>query len=750
MRVLSFIALVSLLYSVNILAKNETDDPVEIKGVFHRAHPAAKKFNLDTYNSMNDNDILEQIDVYSAYDASSSLAQIFADENLNITPVHVISRSQIVDSGSNNLLDILRMAPGIQIVENINGYEISSRGLRSNNRIKIIIDGSEVQDVFTGFQFGEIDAGLIEQVEIYNGPDAVLGGVNVISAVVNVVLKKNYGLSINFKKGSFSNYSGSAILSQKVGSSKHYIGISASSAQNEQIAIIPDYYLSGIIGNRILNDTSNKPRHSVSAFMSSDFLVIKKLDSHLAVNAELLWEKRGKQLNYNFAEGSKFDLNRLDWSGKVKWDILYGKQNVFEMQTWVGQNYVNNFYQLSYADSNLKSEKSALANVDDGVDLNRKYRTLNLGFALKNKSNLFAGNFLTVDSRIEVGGLIKDSFHPLFLNGDCLIYGDEWRLFDVCRMILSGAVLDEWQIDRHLKLWGGFRLFSFSDFSFAWHNNFYPKAGIMITPSNNWIVKLVFSQGLRLPTLEDKFDNSISDLVKITPASFQSNELLKPEKSRMIELNIAYVETYQQIKYFMQLSGHITKVTDAIEKFATSLVNYRLENNVDYLILGSGANAEVSFADGSYLFFNLSWYRAYWQKVDISGNWLCKTGGSLSPNSQNSCQEISSLPRLKMSAGVNVMLGSWASLFCSLELGSERNSDELTEFSQAQIFNLSPYTLVNLSIKSKPIFGYLTLQGSVFNLFNFHNEYDALLPGIVSENSGRSGSFFYLGANVSI
>ena len=368
---------------------------------------------------------------------------------------------------------------------------------------------------------------------------------------------------------------------------------------------------------------------------------------------------------------------------------------------------------------------------------------------MQNKLNLFAGNFLTLGGRVDVGGVLRNSISPLPVKQGCLIYGYESRLFDTCRLILSGSILDEWRIDRYLKLWGGFGLFSFSDLPFEWLSHFNPKAGIMITPSNNWLIKLNYSRGISLPTLEQKFDNYLQNLQKSKSDNLLSINLLQPEKAQMIELSLAYVETYQQIKYFIQLSGHVTKVADAIEKLSTGTTTDKLENNLDYLIFGSEANTEVTFADGSYLFFNLSWFRGYWQKVEKSGNWLCEISGFAGVNKQNQCREINNFPRLKMNTGANIVIGSWLSLFFSVELGSERNNMQLSELAQIQSTNISPYALVNLSVKSKPIFGFLTLQGSVFNLFNFKHDYSDLM-GSLPEFSSRTGTFFYLGANVSI
>lgn len=90
--------------------------------------------------------------------------------------VFVITRRGIQQSGANNVPDLLRMAPGVDVAQ-INGdvWTISTRGLndRFSNELLVLVDGRAVYTpTFGGVFWDSLDLPLedIEQIEVIRGP----------------------------------------------------------------------------------------------------------------------------------------------------------------------------------------------------------------------------------------------------------------------------------------------------------------------------------------------------------------------------------------------------------------------------------------------------------------------------------------------------------------------------------------------------------------------------------------------------
>ena len=112
---------------------------------------------------------------------------------ISLTPggVGVIDAEQIGRLHLETLSDIIRRIPGVEkISDSAWGPEISIRGL-GRNRIVFLIDGCRVNTATDiNAQFGLVNAGDIERIEVLKGPISVLYGSGSIGGVVNVITKK--------------------------------------------------------------------------------------------------------------------------------------------------------------------------------------------------------------------------------------------------------------------------------------------------------------------------------------------------------------------------------------------------------------------------------------------------------------------------------------------------------------------------------------------------------------------------------
>jgi len=109
--------------------------------------------------------------------------------------IYVITADDIERSGAVDLPDLLRMVPGVDVVNfNGNSYGVSSRGFneRYAQRMLVMVDGRNMYKTFFGNVFWESDEIFLEdikQIEVIRGPGATMWGANSVSGVINIITK---------------------------------------------------------------------------------------------------------------------------------------------------------------------------------------------------------------------------------------------------------------------------------------------------------------------------------------------------------------------------------------------------------------------------------------------------------------------------------------------------------------------------------------------------------------------------------
>ena len=125
--------------------------------------------------------------------------------------VYVITAEDIEHSGAVDVPDLLRMVPGIDVVNVYgNSYGVSGRGFneRFAQRMLFVIDGRSIYTSFFGGVFWENEQLFLEdiaRIEVIRGPGASLWGANAVNGVVNIITKdpeEDQGTVVTGKAGS--------------------------------------------------------------------------------------------------------------------------------------------------------------------------------------------------------------------------------------------------------------------------------------------------------------------------------------------------------------------------------------------------------------------------------------------------------------------------------------------------------------------------------------------------------------------
>ncbi len=109
--------------------------------------------------------------------------------------VFVITQEDIRRSGAVNLPEVLRMAPGIQVLRAGPGvFAVTSRGFLGKyaNKLLVMIDGRSIYSpAYSGvfWSYNDIMLENIERIEVIRGPGATLWGANAVNCVINIITK---------------------------------------------------------------------------------------------------------------------------------------------------------------------------------------------------------------------------------------------------------------------------------------------------------------------------------------------------------------------------------------------------------------------------------------------------------------------------------------------------------------------------------------------------------------------------------
>ncbi len=110
---------------------------------------------------------------------------------------YVITQEDIRRSGANNIADVLRLAPGVEVGRiSSTTWAVGIRGLQSNfsKSVLVLIDGrSMYTPLFAGVYWDVQDLVLedIDHIEIIRGPGATIWGPNAANGVINIVTRNS-------------------------------------------------------------------------------------------------------------------------------------------------------------------------------------------------------------------------------------------------------------------------------------------------------------------------------------------------------------------------------------------------------------------------------------------------------------------------------------------------------------------------------------------------------------------------------
>ena len=110
--------------------------------------------------------------------------------------VAVVTREQIEAKKPFDILDVLRLVPGVSVAQSGTRGKTTSiftRGTNSNQTL-VLVDGVRANSPQDGrFDFGQIPVENVERIEVVRGPGSALYGSDAIGGVINIITKRGTG-----------------------------------------------------------------------------------------------------------------------------------------------------------------------------------------------------------------------------------------------------------------------------------------------------------------------------------------------------------------------------------------------------------------------------------------------------------------------------------------------------------------------------------------------------------------------------
>lgn len=109
--------------------------------------------------------------------------------------VDVLTRQELEALSKLDVLDALRLVPGVQVVQESQRGSVASVFIRggnggNDNFNKILLDGIPVNDIGGGFDFSNLATSGVDELEVFRGPDSILYGSDALAGVISITTRR--------------------------------------------------------------------------------------------------------------------------------------------------------------------------------------------------------------------------------------------------------------------------------------------------------------------------------------------------------------------------------------------------------------------------------------------------------------------------------------------------------------------------------------------------------------------------------
>jgi iron complex outermembrane receptor protein len=592
--------------------------------------------------------------------------------------ITVITEEDIKHSGATNLGDLLRMVPGLEVMElSPSAHEVGARGENKpmSNGILAMVNGRSIYlDFFGVVQWDFIDVPLesIKRIEIIRGPGSALYGANAFHGVVNIITKQVEDFqhaNLSFTGGDLNTYIATAIHSGEY----EDLGYLLSAGWDQT------YHREGEEVSR----KNTRGRVSLNYSLSDESKItieggVASGESEVFNNSFGLIDGKGALL-YNLMlnyQRPKFYL-RTFWN-KLGVDELYCDDFVAITELpCIGEVCID-------VDPSYVFKEELVTNT---FDIESQYI-----FDIGQMNSIVAGADFRYNS---VDSTFFDKYHSQALFAGYLQH--EFRFRELLTSLLGLRYDYHPQVGDVLS----------------------PRGSLIISQFQPHILRLSVGRAFRNPSFMESYANILVPLTPSGEVSGRGYEELLPEKINSYEVGYQ-TKFLDRVKFNLNLFYNQLEdlIAFDIEYFSISPLSAKVVFANRYNRTALGGEAEVELFITEWLRGSLNY--AYTEVKDTDTNEIIKM-----------------TPKNKINGGIRLILKNGFSSSLMVHYASDTYWPATLKIEEPMEFDVplgktDPYTIVNLRIGYKFLKDKIEVAASAFNLLNDeHKEYP------IAEDLGR-------------
>ncbi len=633
--------------------------------------------------------------------------------------VTVITDGEIKNSGYRTFAEILRMAPGFELIKTLpEGEEmVAVRGFWKAlaNNVRVMIDGHFISNPNNGdafLIFNDLPVENIKRIEIIRGPGSALYGENAFSAVINIITKGADdidGVRVSSGYGSFDTYEGNIVFGKRYGKVEisgiaHYVQTNG---------------FNGMVHRDVQSDLDDSlaplgipPASEAPGRIDNDEQIydlnLKAVYNDIYFNG---WY-RNKRLASFYGSGLNLSDEMEDEVDYAFGEIGY-KKTFEEKFTLRPRIYYDHFENYQFVETHPEGTTlpfdadgdGSYEYFPDGLMAEGKGILRTVGTEIPFDYELFDGNILTLGTEYRIINQ-KHIFYKTNLDFETLAALDSMEDVpekyhyhkDLTRRIWSVYLQDTWDITDTVNLTLGVRHDNYNDFGGTTN----PRAGLTWAFTRNGALKLLYGEAFRAPNFLEIY-------------SYGQWPDLDPETIRTYEAGVSYrFNRYitSSVNYFHNRIRDIIQFTGAGETGERTV----LANAGNARVQGIEWEARVDISKGNYIFMNYTFQHT----EDDEGD------------------DLPFVAKHKGNFGVNVSYWKYinTNVYTFVSGSRSREKDDTRD-------DLPAFALLNLSLIGKNFFKTMEVQGTVFNVLD--KDYSDPGISVMPEDMPRPGRTFFVG-----
>jgi hypothetical protein len=716
---------------------------------------------------------LGELAIFAAEDPASFIIEPPVSPDVPPETFSRVEREQIERMNARTLVDVLRIMPGVSISRDVLGYErVTLRGLRGDARLDVIVDGHRLKNPYDGGVPWDMPADLIETVEIVRAPLPRAQPVPAPFGVVRITTRQAAGLAWRVWGGSFGTVKTGGGAGLRIGKLSLFGAGHAGYTQGPRLPIEADSWSRTPFARDGQTTVADAATGALSVGADLDL----GGGTRLYGRGLALTESRGPYIGAFDTVG---ETSRLGWtvlSGNGGLEVPLGELATATLGVYAGSHLVDRRLQVSPIEFGLpdRDGDGKEEEFPKGVLVRQSYGTMTFGLTAELAVRLFAGNHLKAGLATELAAIPAGAYTLHFNrtlegvakpdgpipspvdglaareNGPCGFYGTDLEGLGACRATTTLYVGDSWQPVRGLYFDAGVSMSSFSDVEPNLLTHVNPHLGVSWTIMERLTLRAHAATGIRPPTFEERFDELALAYVDYAGGAYVGSPGLVPEAVRRAEAGADYRFALGDARFLVWGTGFTEVVQNTIERVDVTGNVEQPSNAGAWEMVGAEAGGSVRFLSGSSAFFNVSWLRGRFRAPkNLDPNepqcsaWFFEGEGE----GGGPCSLLTSVPQLRANLGMTFDLGL-ANLTTWAMLGSERRNNSRSTLERLRPFTIPPYALLNVAVRTRPLFDLVGLEASVFNVLD-HSWRDDVprpdrMPGLVPQEGISAYAGLYL------